>query len=333
MSKEKVNPCIKIDIRLFEINPAIIPWFLRELMQESQEDDILLANRGLRYSPKAIRTLTFVLSSACEIPPDEKKHKMPNPQQYVENLLIYAYSLGFISGLELWLEQKGLPFIGNFSESPPSQWIGRHPNSSTKILSSSETAAAELNTIRAEDPSAKVVLFHGKWNVLHPGHMLFLQNSLLHISQQYEIPFSSLKALVVGERNAYIESVNVRPFLTTMWRLSLLSYLPNIFAVCPGGDITFQQASEYWTSTYRLLQPDFLPVEQGDPITPLKKDQTHSTNIEVVEVPSFLSDSGSDNRISSTKLLKEGRISQDEFERQCAEFRKQIGNRWRRKWF
>jgi hypothetical protein len=312
-------------------NPELQKEFLETLKNHSV-DDLTQLGLGFRHSPRAIRVL--ILMAISELFDAElHKYEVPNQDQFATNLMIYGETLGFISSFERKMLELGIPYFLNLSKNRQDQYLKSHVNSNSEILPSFEILTERLQAEKAKNSGIKTVLFHGKWNVPHFGYMLWIKNSLAKISQQFEISPDLLLPILVAEKNNYIMSAGKAPFLNTHWRLSLMSYLPNLKYLLPGGDIDITSAAEFWAKKYTEIKPDFIPVEEGDELTEKKSAAAIAAGVTPVNIKTALAPDRPELRVSSSSLVTEGLMDQNSFVAQAQQFEKTIGKSWRKKWF
>lgn len=81
--------------------------------------------------------------------------------------------------------------------------------------------------------------------------------------------------VVACDSNKDIELTDSAPFLTTAWRISILSYLPYLDYICSSGDFErIEDADSHWAYKYKALRPDFVDIEEGGEYAEKKAQRT-----------------------------------------------------------
>ena len=308
-----------------EISSQVSDW----LQAKEVEDDRNLARKGRRYSPKAVRCLIEDLRHEKALIDGDKGigWKVPNQEFFISNAGLFGVINGFISLDEYQNEfNQGELLRDNMPEERDDLW-----EESELIFNSVEAAAKRVKELKNEYPSAKSVLFHGKWNgIPHPEHIIFMIRALAKIDRKYGV--KEMIWMVGCDSNEYISDFAV-PFLNTDWRMSLISYLPGMNVVFCPGDFTASQAGDMWSKHYERLQPDFVPVEVGDKWSSKKEDQARRVGAEVVEIREgiYAGDQRME-RVSSSGIL-EGNIELESYRKRAQFLLNGIGLSWQRDWF
>lgn len=299
-------------------------------------DDLNPLKMGLRYSPKAVRSLIDLLShDLVEMRDnlDGNIYSIPNRTFFAQNAGIFGLLNGFIDYEEYSVLARGEKIKGNFPESGEEIWSGLHPKFNNYLLPTIDQAAIRIDRFKNSDPKIKSIFFHGKWNTIpHLGHTLFLRRSLEQIHDVYQVDYKDMITVVACDTNQNIKDSGSKPFLTTAWRMSLMSYLPVVGYVCCSRNFDYQYADQYWEYKYTLLKPDFVPVEKGDPLTDSKIARARKIGAKIVELGTNLTGTDSQVRISSTGLVNGG-IDNLNFETQYKDYLNEFGSNWRRDWF
>lgn len=240
--------------------------------------------------------------------------------------------MGFNSKIEKLFStlNRPIPWPKNISKSESDQWITDHPQSQTKMMPVN-FLEEHIRRFKEYSPDQKVVLFHGKWNVTHPEHMLFYQESLKKISREYDLEMEQLLPVCICENNSYIESAGKIPFMTTMWRASLMSYFPKLAVVCPGENIRIETAWQFYLDFYQRIKPDYIPVEEGDSLTPVKLQTIEEAGLRAVMIPPLINNISL--RLSSSLIQTEGMISDKKFWLYQQQVMRLLDSSWRRKWW
>ena len=308
------------------ISREIADW----LLAEKFEDEKVLSQNGLRYSPEAIRCLLNFLRPGYIYGNDEQMLdlRVPNEKFFVANAGVYGLINGFFSHEEYETFNKGVFFRNNHPKDLDD--IYRESN---KVFSSVGEMAEKVKKMKENDSEVKSVLFHGKWNgIPHAGHILYMTRSLGKILAEYDVKQDKMVVMVACDSNQYITEVSY-PFLDTDWRMSLMSYLPVIDMVCCSGDFSVEQAGKVWEENYQVLRPDFIPIEVRDKLSEEKIERATKFNIKpvLVERELYLDDKR-ENRMSMTGLLKEG-MDYENFEKTNQKLLDMVGLNWQRDWF
>jgi glycerol-3-phosphate cytidylyltransferase-like family protein len=220
-------------------------------------DDYRLLHHGLRISPEAIRTLCFAVCSGFS---DENgKHYVSSPHF---RLITLAYALfnDFFCQSELPILSGGKAIRGNLTKKPSDLLTGPTDHSlGSKVFGCVESVALDIEKRKIAHPDLKVVLFHGKWNSIpHPGHIFCLRDAITEMAQEYQIDQQNLIVVVICDTNQGIMVAGQIPFLNTLWRTSLMSFLPYVDYACPSGEYPHTDndaADRHWLNVYSLLSP------------------------------------------------------------------------------
>lgn len=311
------------------VNREVMRGFFDAVLGQS-EDDLEPLEHGMRFSPKSIRTLIDMCSGTILDGDRNLTYQVPNVAQFSNNLLNYGYWLGMVSKLERTLVQEGVPLIRNLALNKSDVFISKTPERSSSILRSVESLAAYLDWSPAFRDKVKI-LFHGKWNVPNVGYFLWIEEVMNKVGNQFGVDREKILPIIVCERNKYISSVGSKPFMSTAWRASLMSFPPFNGVVVPGGDIEIQNADDYWKIAYRLLKPDIIPIEEGDEFDKQKREKAEQVGAKVLDIPSILP--GFTSRISSSKLMTADAIGDEIFKHEYRTFEKRLSGEWKRRWF
>ena len=84
--------------------------------------------------------------------------------------------------------------------------------------------------------------------------------------RDYGIKEEKIVFVLAGDTNKDIKNLGFSPFLNTLWRLSMNSYIPYDF-LCSSGDFeSIDDASDHWIDNYMHLQPDFIHFDSKGPL-------------------------------------------------------------------
>jgi len=139
-----------------------------------------------------------------------------------------------------------------------------------KIIKITDLEATLVNIRSKKIP---LILVGGCFDILHPGHGLFLQKA----KELGGVLFVLLESDEVIRRkkgtNRPIQPQNDRAYL-----LSLLEPVDYILSLPP-----FSSHDDYYTLV-KKIKPDIIAITSGDPITEIIKDQASQVNAKVIEV-------------------------------------------------
>jgi hypothetical protein len=307
------------------ISSDIAAW----LQGQEFEDKRDLIQRGLRYSPESIRCLLFYMRIGYIFEGDNAFYKrVPNDKLFVANADVY----GVINGFYSHEEYKAINQGGVLTDHFPKEYQDLDQKSD-KIFSSAKEVANKIVEMKEKDPDVKSVLFHGKWNgVPHAGHMLYLNRSLDKIVHELGVNPNKVVAIVGCDGNRYIKETR-HPFLDTDWRMSLMSYLPLVNMVFFPGDFTTKQAGKAWTDIYKIIKPDFVPIEAKDKYAENRFNRATISGSTPILVDDYINlDDKVENRISMSELLN-GETNMENFKKTNQLLLNLTGLSWQRDWF
>ncbi len=135
--------------------------------------------------------------------------------------------------------------------------------------------------------SKNIVLVGGCFDIIHPGHLKFLELS----KQQGK----TLVVLLESDERIKQLKGNDRPVNPQTLRAKNLANLRFVDYVVL---LSSSTSSEYYYNLVKLLEPDIIAVTAGDPLLSVKKAQAKTVSGKVVEVMKR------DSRHSSTELIK-----------------------------
>ncbi|MBN2016188.1 hypothetical protein JW766_05130 [Candidatus Dojkabacteria bacterium] len=258
---------------------GVVNWFEG---QDSYIDDLSLLRLAGRYSPMAVRAIVLACAVGVHT---EKGFFPPLSRQFSWNAAFYGYFNDFLTWEEFQILSVGKAIHGHLPKESQDLWAGpfgrRIPG---RVVPTIEEAALMVQGIRRENPSKKVIFKHGKWNgIPHAGHMLALRNSISLINLDEEVDHDDMILVVSCDTNFAIREFGYRPFLDTVSRMSLISYLPWVDITCSSGDFPRgEPARLHWVHKYRTLRPDFVVLEIDDPLFDEKKARTEEIGGKVI---------------------------------------------------
>jgi hypothetical protein len=231
---------------------------------ENAVDDLSMIKLGFRFSPKAIRAATLALTNG--IYTEEGYFPPPNPQ-FRQNVAAYAYFNDFISSDEYALLARGKAIYGNMPATESDIWIGpRGRLIGNSVHPTIEEVAVAIDERREQNPAIKVVFFDGKWNgIPHPGYFFLFKETTAQLTWEEHIDPNNLIFVVSCAQDEYIRETESTPFLNTLWRMSLMSYIPGIDYVCASGSYVTTKGQEHWVYKTQVLAPNYISIEDTHP--------------------------------------------------------------------
>lgn len=140
------------------------------------------------------------------------------------------------------------------------------------------------------DKNIKTVLAGGCFDIIHPGHIEFL-NTAKSISEKLII-------LLESDENVKERKGNDRPIHSQKVRSKNLEKLGIVdYIVC----LPYINTNEYYYNLVLSLHPDIIAVTKGDPLLDIKREQAKLVNGEVIEVIPRREEHSSTNLINKTK--------------------------------
>lgn len=266
------------------------------------EEQWEMLGKGLRFSPPAIKEMAYKVAAGTKITYKEAGFLEPHPDprvspdfsfQYKYEMAFYLSFVGFIN------EEQYRNFWYDTDGSKPNQDLGlgkylplieNGHNYLRNIVSPTiEKTAKYIQKIKLIRPNTVVVFNHGKWNGFpHSGYIMNYLN-VMNILKKKGISEENVIYVVACDTNSDIRQRGSSPFLNTLWRISLNSYLPYDF-VCSSGDFTsLEDADPFWKENYKILNPDYLVAVRTDRITKLKIKTLKELGLktEVIQVPRY----------------------------------------------
>jgi len=260
--RESVNPELQkaIDKGYPE---AIVPeetviWLMG---YENEIDDLSLIKLGYRFSPQAIRSMALALSNG--IFTQEGYYPPPNPQ-FRQNVASYAYFNDFINYQEYGQLARGRAIYGNLPQEESGLWIGPGARLiSNSVHPTMEEVGVILEARRKENPDLKVVLLDGKFNgVPHPGYFMLFKDIVQELVNEENVAPENLVFVVACATNSYIRSIGDIPFLNSLSRMSLISYMPWPDYVCSSGEFELDKGLKHWIYKTQIIAPDYYSIQE-----------------------------------------------------------------------
>ena len=297
----------------------LINWMLEEPIP----DDLSPLKESLRYSPEAIRTM--IISYMTGIFHPDKGYIGPKSFQASLNAGIYGLFNDLITHQELdtLLQRKVLRT--NVCNDEEDILISKHPQFHSRMFGTMEGAALDPKWIM---PGSCKVFFNGTWNGFpHAGHILYLSSTLDQIHLDHNIPYEKMVVMVACEQNQEIKFWGKDPFIDTIGRMSLMSYIPYVDLVAPSGSWGEGGDPEaHWAYKMGLVRPDFISIEKDDPYLERKVKRSEALGITVLRnwrhgaYTPQMHDDGSvtlervpGNVLSSTNLLQDN-VAEGDFD-------------------
>jgi len=147
----------------------------------------------------------------------------------------------------------------------------------------------DLNTIPAKG-NENITLTGGCFDILHPGHLKFLQKAKELGGKVYVLLESDESIKQIKGDNRPVNNQSARALA-----LSKLEFVD--FVICIP---QFKNDSDYF-SLVKRLKPDIIAVTRGDPLIKKKSEQAKVVGGKVVEVTNRI------KKYSTTKILKNER--------------------------
>lgn len=227
-----------------------------------------IIGQGYRYSPKAMRSMTLALANGIYTDTGKGYYGPPN-QQFRHNVASYAYFNDFITYEEyVQLVRDGKALRSNLPQEEFELWSGPDaPFIHNSVHPTMEGVGAILEERRRQNPNIKVALFDGKFNgIPHPGYFILFSSAVERLMNQEKIRPENLIFVVACANNNYISQTGSMPFLDTVSRMSLMSYLPWIDYVCHSGEYTLDTALTHWIYKIQNIAPDYYMIENDHPL-------------------------------------------------------------------
>lgn len=280
--------------------------------------------KGFRYSSEAIRQLAWEIVSKDRITA-ESIGLNPHPSPLVINdlsfqrdftIASYLYLVGFIGPGEF---KKMSTYVGSknrdivetkwdstnlFVKADEKYTFGNTPSPiqvRNIIRPSFRKVAEDINFIRSKKDVA-VVLVHGKWNGFpHTGYFQMYIETMSEL-ENYGIKEDKIIFVLAGDTNKDIKLFGHNPFLNTLWRLSMNSYIPCDF-LCSSGDFdSINDADNHWVNNYKSLQPDFIHFDGKDPLISHKLKRIKKLRPKITPIIRTRFNEGDDLFVSQTNL-------------------------------
>lgn len=180
---------------------------------------------------------------------EDTRYQVPNIQQFSKNNLSSGYCMGFVTSLERALMSNGIPLEHDLVNDKKDVTISSTPLGCRYVVGFVEKLAAYMKWNPSLN-SKTIILFHGKCNVPHIGHYLWIENCITRVTRSRNIQCDDVLPIILCERNEYISSMGKKPFMNTAWRDSIMFYLTFSGIVVPGDEIVIADAEEYWNRAY-----------------------------------------------------------------------------------
>lgn len=248
--------------RMIDLSPLYRSIIEGARGKQFEEDDYSNLLAGSRMSPKAVRTLIAAIWNGSDQLIDGTNQLS---DQFRWSALLYGYYCDMITPEEFEACLQGNRIKGNFIESEADMFVD-HPfdNAGNIVFGSIQQVHEYLQEERTVNPNLQVVLAHGKWNgIPHQGHIFCVSQLAAEINKRgYVIDPQNLRIVVLAETNSLIKEFGSNPFLNTIWRVSLMSYVDEVDIIAPSGEYNARPevANAYWMEVYRLLWPNFVNV-------------------------------------------------------------------------
>lgn len=248
---------------------------------ENEIDDLSAVKLGFRFSPQAVRAMTLALANG--IFTEEGYYGPPN-SQFRQNVASYGYFNDFITKEDYELLAQGKGIRGNLPQEESDIWIGPKARLiSNSVYATIDEVALRVDEKRKENRNTKVVLFDGKWNgVPHPGYFFLFKDTVNELMLTEKVDPEDLVFVVACASDNYIRLAGGRPFLNTLWRISLMSYLPWVDYVCASGDSDIEDIHRHWIYKTQVLWPDYISVEENHPFRERKFVQAKAAGVRVL---------------------------------------------------
>lgn len=249
---------------------------------------------GFRHSPEAVRQLAWNISRRDKITAEDLGLE-PHPSRIVRN--DFSAQRDFAIGSYLYFSK-----IGNLRESRKMSgyddqddphtvkptwnvtdlFIKPETNHVATIAHSIKIrnivrpnigkVVDDVNFIRSKKDVA-IVFNHGKWNGFpHTGYMYMYVEAMEALANM-EIDEKKVVFIIGGDTNHDIKLFGHKPFLNTTWRLSINSYLPYDILFSAENFNSTNSPDDYWSEVYKALMPDFVLIEENDPLAEIKTER------------------------------------------------------------
>lgn len=246
------------------------PEVLESLVNKDElEDDLSLLKLGCRISPKGLRTTIFAAANGFYT--EDGYHLPFDTFQTRTSALLYGYFCDLFSKPEFDDLLHGKKLTENLASSPGDMVAGPvHQVLGSRVYPTLEEVALDIERRKKDNPELKTIFIHGRWNnVPHPGHIFSSREIYSSVSNFYNIPENNLVIIVSCDNNSLIRASHTTPFLNTLWRVSMMSYIPWVDYVCPSGDfigVSYNKdVDRHWAHKYQILKPDFVNVDPDSP--------------------------------------------------------------------